>query len=128
MIIIVPITGELTSYDSKTKQGVGNDKNPIRPIDFNKILPEGCDFRWDAVSYDYEGGMTIVEITFAKKVTITELDNSKDPPEPLAWRRENDAEFYKRQANTERIILAALDGKKADELYKITGEAKLIMP
>ena len=128
MILMVPITGRLISYDPKTKKGVGSDDNPIRPLDFNKLLPEECDFRWDAVVYNFESGMVIVEITFAKIVTVTELDSSKDPPEPLAWRKESDAEFYKRQASTEKIIRDTLEDKSADELYKMTGEPKLEMP
>ena len=128
MILTVPITGKLISYDPKTKIGVGSDDNPISPLDFNKLLPEGCDFKWEAVVYDYEGGMVIVEITFAKKVTVTDWDKTKDPLEPLAWRKESDTEFYKRQANTEKIIQETFAGKSADELYKITGEPKLEMP
>lgn len=132
MIVRVPITGKLISYDPKTKIGVGSDDNVIRPLDFNKLLPmlaeERGGFRWDAVSYDYEGGMVIVEITFTKKTTVTEYDTSKDPPEPIAWRKEKDAEFYKRQADTEKLIFEVFEGKSADELYKLTGESKLIMP
>ncbi len=128
MILTVPITGRLISYDPKTKIGVGSDDSPVKPLDFNKLLPEGCDFKWEAVVYDYEGGMVIVEITFAKKVTVTEWDKTKDPPEPLAWRKESDTEFYNRQANTEKIIRDTFDGKTADELYEITGEPGLEMP
>lgn len=128
MILMVPITGKLISYDPKTKIGVGSDDNPIRPLDFNKLIPEGYDFRWDAVSYNYEGGMAIVEITFAKKTIVTEWDKTKDPPEPLAWKRESDAEFYKRQADTEKILWSTFEGKTADELYEITGELRLKMP
>ena len=128
MILTVPITGKLIKYDPKTKVGVGSDTNPIGPLDFNKLLPEGCEFKWEAVVYDYEEGMVIVEITFAKKVTVTEWDKTKDPPEPLAWRKESDAEFYKRQADTEKIIRDTFEGKTAEELYKITGEPMLEMP
>ena len=128
MILTVPITGKLISYDPKTKVGVGSDDNPISPLDFNKLLPEGCDFKWEAVVYEYEEGMVIVEITFAKKVTVTEWDKTKDPPEPLAWRKESDIEFYKRQANTEKIIRDTFEDKTADELYKVTGEPRLEMP
>jgi len=132
MIIRVPITGKLISYDPKTKAGVGSDDNVIRPLDFNKLFPQlemdQGGFRWDSISYDFEGGMAIVEITFTKKVTVTEYDTSKDPPEPIAWKREKDSEFYKRQADTEKLIFTLFDGKSADDLYKITGEAKLIMP
>lgn len=128
MILSVPITGKLVSYDPKTKVGVGSDDNLIKPLDFNKLLPEGCDFKWEAVVYNYEEGIVIVEITFAKKVTVTEWDKTKDPPEPLAWRKENDVEFYKRQANTEKIIRDTFDDKTAEELYKMTGEPRLEMP
>ncbi len=128
MILMVPITGKLISYDPKTKIGVGDDNNPVRPLDFNKLLSEECDFRWDIVSYDYEGGMAIVEITFTKKTTVTKWDSSKDPPEPLAWERESDIEFYKRQADTERLLWSTFQEKTTDELYKMTGEPKLIMP
>ena len=128
MILRVPITGKLVSYDPKTKIGVGSDDDPVRPLDFNRLLPEECNFRWDIVSYDYEGGMAIVEITFSKITTETEWDKSKNPPEPLAWRRESDVEFYERQAATEKLLWNALDGKSADELREITKEPKLIMP
>ena len=128
MILTVPITGKLVSYDPETKVGVGSDDKPIAPLDFNKLLPEGCDFKWEAVVYDYEEGMVVVEITFAKKITITEFDKTKDPPEPLVWRKESDAEFYKRQAATEKIIQDTFADKTAAELYKITGEPKLVMP
>lgn len=128
MIITVPITGKLVSYDLVTKKGVGSDDDVVRPLDFNKLLPEGCDFKWEAVVYDYEEGMVVVEITFAKMTTVTEQDNSKDPPEALAWRKESDKEFYERQANTEKIIRDTFDGKSADELYEMTGEGRLEMP
>lgn len=128
MILTVPITGKLIEYDPKTKVGIGSDDKPIGPLDFNKLLPDGCEFKWEAVVYDYEEGMVIVEITFFKLTTVTEWDKSKDPPEPLAWRKESDLEFYKRQAETERIIQEAFAGKTADELYKITKEPKLEMP
>ena len=128
MILTVPITGKLISYDPETKKGVGSDDSPVSPLDFNKLLPEGSDFKWESVVYDYESGMVIVEITFAKKVAVTEWDNTKDPPAPLAWKKESDAEFYNRQANTEKIIRDTFDGKSAADLYKITGEAKLEMP
>jgi len=128
MILTVPITGKLIKYDPKTKVGVGSDDKPIAPLDFNKLLPEGCDFKWAAVLYDYEEGMVIVEITFDKKVTVTGWDNTKDPAEPLAWKRESDAEFYKRQAKTERVIRDTFEGKTAKELYKVTGEPEIEMP
>lgn len=128
MILTVPITGKLISYDPKTKVGVGSDDNPVGPLNFDKILPEGCDFKWEAVVYYYESGEVIVEVTFAKKVTVTKFDNTKDPPEPLAWERESDAEFYKRQADTEKIIRDTFEGKSADELYEMTGEPRLEMP
>ena len=129
MILRVPITGKLISYDPKPKVGIGSDDNPVRPLTFKKLLPEPePDFRWDIVSYDFEGGMAIVEITFSKKTTVTKYDNSKDPPEALAWEKESDAEFYKRQADIEKILWAVLHEKTADELYKITGEPRLEMP
>jgi len=127
MILRVPITGKLISYDSKTKQGVGSNDNPIRPLDFEKLC-SGHDFKWTAVTYDYEGGTALIEVTFAKKITVTEWDNTKDPPEPLAWRRESDAEFYKRQAATEKALLKTFEQKTVDELYKITGELRVEMP
>lgn len=128
MIVTVPITGKLVSYDPKTRIGVGSDESPIAPLDFNKLLPEGCDFRWDAVLYDYEEGVAIVEVTFAKQVTVTEWDGTKDPPEPIAWRRETDAEFYRRQAATEKVIRDTLEGRSADELYEVTKEPRVVMP
>ncbi len=128
MILTVPITGKLIRYDSKTKIGVGSDDKPIAPLNFNKVLPEECNFKWEAVVYDYEEGLVIVEITFAKLTTVTEWDKSKDPPEALAWKKESDAEFYKRQATTEKIIQDTFKDKSADELYEITGEPRLVMP
>lgn len=128
MILRVPITGTLVSYDPKTKIGVGSDDDPVRPLDFNKLLPEECNFRWDVISLDYEGGMAIIEVSFAKKTTITEWDEAKDPPEPLAWKRESDAEFYKRQADTEKLLFGLFEKKTPDELREMTGEPKLIMP
>ncbi|GAH82358.1 unnamed protein product, partial [marine sediment metagenome] len=96
MILRVPITGKLISYDPKTKIGVGDDNDVIRPLDLKKLLPKEITFRWDMVSCDYENGMAIIEVTFSKVKTVTEWDNSKDPPEEIAWRIEKDAEFYKR--------------------------------
>lgn len=128
MILRVPITGKLISYDPKTKQGVGSNDNPIRPLDFNKLLPKECDFKWAAVAYDYEGGAVIIEITFAKKITVTEWDNTKEPPEALAWRKESDTEFYKRQGDVQEILWNTFEEKTFDELYKITGEPRVEMP
>lgn len=126
MILQVPITGKLISYDPKTKIGIGNNDKPIRPLDFEKLCP-GCNFKWAAVAYDYEGGTVLVEIIFAKTITVTEWDNTKKPPEQLAWRTETDAEFYKRQMETEKILWDTFR-KPADELYKLTGEPRLEMP
>jgi len=54
MILSVPITGKLVSYDPETKVGKGSDTDPIRPLDFNKFLPEGSGhFEWEAVLYEY---------------------------------------------------------------------------
>ncbi len=130
MILIVPITGKLISYDPESKRGIGSNDNPIRPLDFNKLLPKGCDFKWTAVAYKYEAGVALIEVTFAKKITETEWDNTKDPPEPLAWRKESDTEFYERQAETEKLLLATFNGKAKtiDELYEITKEPRLEMP
>lgn len=129
MILMVPITGKLISYNPETKKGKGDDNNPIRPLDFEKLLPEGlCDFKWTAVVYDFEHETAIVEVAFAKITTVTEWDNDKDPPEQLAWKKESDTEFYKRQANTEKALRDVFEGKTTDELYKITGELRLEMP
>lgn len=127
MIVRVPITGKLVSYDPKTKTGVGSKDNPMRPLNFEKLVP-GCDFKWTAVAYSYEAGTVLVEIIFDKTVTVTEWDNTKDPPEALAWRKESDTEFYERQADTEKLLWAIFSGKTIDELYEITGEARLEMP
>lgn len=127
MILRVSITGKLISYDPKTKVGVGSKDNPVRPLDFNKLFP-GCNFKWTAVAYDYEKCFALIEFTFAKITTITEWDNTKDPPEPLAWRKESDTEFYKRQADTEKLLWNTFEGKTTDELYKMTGEPGLEMP
>jgi len=127
LILRVPITGKLKSYDPKTKVGIGSDDDHPRPLDFEKLVP-GCGFRWDAVSYDYEGGMVIVEITFAKIITVTKWDHSKDPPEELAWERESDAVFYERQASVEKLLWSIFQEKTVDELYEITGESRLVVP
>lgn len=129
MILMVPITGKLISYDPETKKGIGSDDNPIHPLDFNKLLPGGeVNFKWTAVVYNFEQGTATVEVTFAKKVTVTEWDNTKDPPEALAWRKESDSEFYKRQADTEKALRDIFEGKTIAELYEITGEPRLEMP
>lgn len=127
MILRVPITGKLISYDPKTKRGVGSNDNPIRPLDFEKLFP-GCNFKWEAKVYDYESAVALVEITFAKIITVTEWDKSKEPPEPLAWKTETDLEFFARQADFNRLVLNTLEAKTVDELYQMTGEPKLEMP
>ncbi len=126
MILRVPITGKLIKYDSKTKVGIGSNDNPIRPLNFEKLVP-GHDFKWTVVAYAYEVGTALVEITFAKKITVTEWDNTKTPPEPLAWRTETDAEFYKRQLETEKALQVIFE-KPIAELYKMTKEPKVEMP
>lgn len=127
MILRVPLTGKLISYDPKTKEGVGSKDNLIRPLNFDKLFP-GCDFKWEAKRYDLESGIALVEITFAKKITVTEWDNTKKPPEPLAWKTETDLEFFTRQADFNRLVWDNLVSKTIDELYKIAGESKLEMP
>ena len=127
MILRVPITGKLISYDPKTKVGIGSNDNPIRPLDFEKLFP-GCDFKWTAVAYDYEGGTALVEITFAKKITVTEWDNTKEPPEPLAWKTETDLEFFTRQADFNRLAWDKLIARSSKELYELTEESKVEMP
>lgn len=129
MILEVPITGELTNYDHKNPRATtGNGDNPVRPLDFNKLLPEElCCFKWTAVMYDFERDMVIIDVTFFKKTVITEWDNTKDPSEPLAWRRESDAEFYKRQANTEKVLRDTFE-RPVNELYEITKEPRLKKP
>ena len=129
MILSVPITGKLVSYDPETKVGKGSDDDPIRPLDFNKLLPEGSgDFEWEAVLYDYEAGTVTVLFKFGKLTTVTEWDPTKDPPEPIAWRRETDAQLYKRQAATERLLRETFEGKSPEELRKITGETEVVLP
>lgn len=129
MILSVPITGKLVSYDPETKVGKGSDNDPIRPLDFNKLLPEGAaDFEWEAVLYDYEAGTVAVVFKFGKLTTVTEWDPTKDPPEPIAWRRETDAELYKRQASTEKLLWETFEGRPAAELRKITGEPEVVIP
>ena len=127
MILRVPITGKLVSYDPKTKQGVGSNDNPIRPLDFEKLFP-GCDFKWAARAFDFENATALIEITFAKKITVTEWDKSKDPPEPLAWKTETDLEFFTRQADFNRLAWDKLIVRSSKELYELTGESKVEMP
>ena len=127
MILRVPLTGKLKSYDPKTKIGIGDDNDVIRPLAFEKLLPDSV-FRWDLLSCDYKGGMAIIEISFYKRKTVTEWDDSKDPPEEIAWRIEKDSELYERQVDTERLLFNLFEKHTADELYKITGEPKVKMP
>lgn len=127
MILRVPITGELTEYDPENPEVArGNSDNPVRPLDFSKLLPD-ADFAWIALEYDFENGFVTIEVEFAKKTIITEWDNTKDPPEPLAWKKESDAEFYKRQADTGKA-LRAFEKKTAKELYEKTKELELKKP
>lgn len=129
MILEIPITGKLTSFDSETKTGIGSDDNPVRPLDFNKLMPKGsCDFEWEAVLYTYEASTAAVLFKFGKLTTVTEWDTTKEPAEPLAWRRESDAELYARQAATEKLLRDTFEGRPAAELRKITGEPEVEMP
>lgn len=131
MMLQVPITGKLIGYESLDVNPpiltpVGSNDNPIRPLNFEKLCP-GCDFKWAAVAYDYKNGTALVEIVFTKNVTVIEWDKTKKPPEALAWRRESDAQFFKRQAATEKLLQDTF-GKPFGELYKLSGESKLEMP
>ncbi len=123
MIIRVPITGKLISYNPETKVGEGSKENPIRPLDFEKLFP-GAFFNWEVKGFDVESGMALVEITFVTTVTVTEVDNTNKPPEPLAWKTETDLEFFTRQADFSKLACTIL-GKSADELYALTGEPRL---
>lgn len=129
MIIRVPLTGEIIELDPEHQElASGKEDNPVRPVDFNKLLPEGLDnFAWRAVNIDFVNGYMDIEVTFAKKTIVTEWDNTKDPPEPLTWHRESDQEFYKRQADTEKALQDTFE-KTADELYAITKEPRLKKP
>ncbi len=126
MIIRVPITGKLVSYDPEKKTGVGDDKNKIRPLDFGKLFPDAF-FKWEVKAFDIESATALVEITFEKKITVLEFDDTKKPPEPLMWKTETDLEFFTRQADTLLAMLPQLV-KTPDELYQLTGGPKREMP
>lgn len=120
MILTVPITGEFISPTS------GNVKNPIRPISFHKLLPEGMDnFAWKALEWDFAKDLVTLEVTFSPSGKAIAFDAEGNP---TAWRMETTEEFEARKAASEKAILLALKDKKVDEIYAKTGEAKLIKP
>ena len=128
MKIKVPITGEIIEFDPEHPElASGNDANPVRPLDFSKLMPDS-DFAWRATEYDFVNGFVTIEVTFAKKTIVTEWDNTKDPPEPLTRHTESDREFHKRQADTEKSLRDTFEKKTVEKLYAITGEPKLKKP
>lgn len=73
MRIVLPLTGEFISYDSKTKIGIGSNDNPVQPIDLTRLLRgQGhpvafADFSWQLIKLDYEEGEAEIEITFGRR-------------------------------------------------------------
>ena len=130
MIIKVPMTGEIKEFDPEHPElASGNPDNPVRPLDFAKLLPrELLGFAWKAVELNFVNGIMTIEVMFSKKTIVTEWDNTKDPPEPLTWRKESDAEFSQRQANSVKALSDTFEKKTAGELYEITKEPKLKKP
>jgi len=130
MILKVPLTGELVAYShKKPEEAKGSPEKPVCPVNFGKLLPvELCDFKWTAIEYDFENGFVTIEVEFAKRMIVTEWDNTGDSPLPLVWHDEGDAEFSKRQADTENALRDTFEKKTADELYAITNEPRLKKP
>lgn len=120
MRILVPITGELITFQS------GNPDNPVKPLNFNKLLPEGLDdFAWEAIEYDFERGVVELEITFVKKRIPTEWGTEG---QVTASKPETDEALAKRQAESKNALHKVLRQHTTDELHQMTKEPKLIRP
>jgi len=120
MRIVVPITGELIASKS------GNPDNPVKPLDFRKLLPKGLDnFAWEAINYDFEAGVVELEITFSPKEIPTKFN---DKVEVIETRFETQEEFSQRRIASENALRNVLREHTIDELHQMTGEQRLIKP
>lgn len=128
MKIKVPMTGTAVDFDLQHPELTGGDeKDPLRPLDFHKLLPEAI-FSWRATDIDFVNGFMTIEVFFDKLTFITSWDESKTPHEPLTWRKESDAELTTRQAETEQALKDIFEKKTAEELYEISKEARVKKP
>jgi len=118
--ILVPITGELITFDS------GNPDNPVRPINLTKLLPsELADFSSEAIRYDFEAGVVELEITFTQQSIPIEWDAGG---KIIKLRTETVEELEERQTRSEAALRKVLRDHTVSELHQMTGEAKLIRP
>lgn len=144
MNIKVPITGEIIELDPEHPElASGNDQNPVRPLDFRKLLPE-ANFAWHAIEYDFVNGMVEIEVEFAKIIVVTKWRDETDEEllertiavghpvarkqVPAETRQETDVELQKRQADTEQALKDTFNKKTIDELYQLSGEPRLKKP
>ena len=130
MILKVPITGTLKEYVPGVPElTIGDEDDPIRPICFEKLLPEElCSFIYRLIKCDFETGIGTLDIVFSKITSVLEWDNTKTPPEAVTHHKETDAEFYTRQEKTEQALRALFENKTPAELFAITKEPGLAKP
>lgn len=118
MRITVPITGEILNGKS------GNPANPVRPVNFHKLLPPGLDnFGWQAIEWDFENGTVEIEVTF-RHDTFATLDGEG---KLLSSRRETDTELNQRRTASENALRDMLK-KTKEELYALSGDKPLKKP
>lgn len=77
MIIKVPFTGEIIS----TNPLRGNPDNPLKPVDFQNLLPiEATHFHYKVIKYHLDIGEVELDITFEDMpIDIGEVDDNKIP-------------------------------------------------
>ena len=120
MRIVVPITGELISYES------GNPDNPVQPINFRKLVPKELNnFSWEAVSYNFEAGTVELEIVVEKGPKQIGFPPEGEIEKPEHFRPETGAEFNQRKTDTENALRNIFGDNTTDELYQMAGESKL---
>lgn len=120
MRITVPITGELIGPES------GNPDNPVKPLDFRKLLPRDCqNFSWQAIKHDFEEGTVELEVTVEKGMKQIVFPPEGEEEKPEYFRPETDEEFNQRRIATEDTLRSTFEGQTVDELYQMAGEPKL---
>ena len=126
MQITVPMVGEISKFDKEHPEASsGNPDNPVRPADFNKLLPKGCNyFAW----YLVEDGLDFVNETMTIMIVferIQVVDEWEDPETEIPKKQhlETNGEFFARQMASENAINAMFNsGKTKEEICLVTGQ------
>lgn len=113
MRVKIPLTGTLTSEEPY----IGDEADPVRviPLDLGDVA-------WRAVAFDWEAGLVEVELEVPRHV------GRIDPETELPIPEETEAAHKARRDQALARVKTILVDKNVDELYELTGAARLKRP